>query len=347
MTRRDLFGTTAVAALAAPAPAAPNTPIPIGTRREIFVDRDLIADLRGVELRAATPIDRGPALQLDRPWEGPFSTYTTFLKDGDLYRIYYRGNPGPGGDGRSIEVTCCAESRDGVHWTRPALDLFPARGESRTNMVLAGAGPYSHNFCPFLDTRPGVPAAERYKAVAGNARTGLAGWVSADGLRWKKLHDEPVLAPLTQPGLDSQNLAFWSESEKQYVLYYRTMKKVGNGNYRWVSRAVSPDFRRFTPAGEMDFGDAPPEHLYTSQTSSYFRAPHIYIGLCARFMPGRQVLTEEQAKAVRVDPKYFKDCSDAVLISSRGGNTSAPSWRPSYDPASVSRIGSLARTTPP
>jgi hypothetical protein len=36
-------------------------------------------------------------------------------------------------------------------------------------------------------------------------------------------------------------------------------------------------------------------------------------------MPGRQVLTEQQAKAIQVNPNYFKDCSDAVLISSRGG----------------------------
>lgn len=84
-------------------------------------------------------------------------------------------------------------------------------------------------------------------------------------------------------------------------------------------RAVSDDFRHFEPAGEMDFGDAPPEHLYTNQTSEYFRAPHIYIGICARFMPGRQILTDAQAKAINVDPKYFKDCSDAVLVSSRGG----------------------------
>jgi hypothetical protein len=103
-------------------------------------------------------------------------------------------------------------------------------------------------------------------------------------------------------------------------LYYRTWKKIGKTNYRWTSRAVSSDFRRFTPTGEMDFGDAPPQHLYTNQTSPYFRAPHIYVGICARFMPGRQVLTEQQARAIQVNPAYFKDCSDAVIISSRGGN---------------------------
>jgi hypothetical protein len=70
----------------------------------------------------------------------------------------------------------------------------------------------------------------------------------------------------------------------------------------------------------MGYGDRPVEHLYTNQTSPYFRAPHIYVGIAARFFPGRQVLTEEQARAIHVDPDYFKDCSDGVLITTRGGD---------------------------
>ncbi len=70
----------------------------------------------------------------------------------------------------------------------------------------------------------------------------------------------------------------------------------------------------------MDFGNTPKEHLYTNQTHPYFRAPHIYIAIAARFLPKRQVLTEEQAHQLDVNPKYFKDCSDAVLITSRGEN---------------------------
>jgi hypothetical protein len=37
-------------------------------------------------------------------------------------------------------------------------------------------------------------------------------------------------------------------------------------------------------------------------------------------MPNRQVLTEDQAKRFNVNPDYFMDCSDAVLMTSRGGN---------------------------
>ena len=31
-------------------------------------------------------------------------------------------------------------------------------------------------------------------------------------------------------------------------------------------------------------------------------------------------LTQEQAESLKVNPKYFNDCSDAFLMSSRGGN---------------------------
>jgi hypothetical protein len=52
--------------------------------------------------------------------------------------------------------------------------------------------------------------------------------------------------------------------------------------------------------GEMSFGNTLREHLYTNQTHPYYRAPHIYIAIAARFIPNRQVLTEEQAEDVSV-----------------------------------------------
>jgi len=320
ITRRTFGKTIGVAAAAqSAARGAPSEPVTIGTRRELFVDHELIDELRGVELRPATPVDAGPVLQLDRPWERMFSNYTTILHDDAKNRLYYRGTP-VSKDGSGNEVTCYAESADGIHWTRPDLGLYEIEGTRNNNVILAHDPPFSHNFTPFIDTRPGVDASERFKAVAGYAKTGLVGFTSGDGVHWKKLPGDPVLPAPNEFALDSQNIAFWSASENQYVLYYRTWKKIEKTNFRWTSRAVSNDFRHFTPSGEMNFGDPPPQHLYTNQTSAYFRAPHLYIGICARFMPGRQVLTEQQAKAIQVNPNYYKDCSDAVLITSRGGN---------------------------
>lgn len=322
MTRRE-FSSLAAAAATAPAPApalAASEPIHIGARRELFVDRELIASLRGAELRLATPVYAGPALSLDRPWEGAFSGYTTLIAEpGGRFRMYYRGVPASGRDGNEAEITCCAESRDGIRWSRPGLGLYSVAGTRDNNVILAGLPPFSHNFTPVIDARPGVPAAERYKAIAGIHNSGLAAFVSEDGLKWRKLREAPVLPSPKEFTFDSQNIAFWSAHEDRYVLYYRSWKKTAGSNFRWVSRATSPDFVNWSVEGEMTYGEVPPEHLYTNQTAPYFRAPHIYTGVCARFMPGRQVLTDAQAGALRVDPKYYKDCSDAVLVTSRGG----------------------------
>jgi hypothetical protein len=318
MTRRDFAASIGALPLVQVA-SGQESAIAIGSRRELLVDRELISQMRGVELRPCMPVDAGPAIHFDKPWEGSFCGYTTILSDKGSLRMTYRGVPVAGQDGNAGEVTCVAESTDGIKWSRPDLGIYELHGTRKNNVILANEPPYSHNFTPLIDTKPGIDPSMKYKALAGVHKTGLMAYVSADGLHWKKLQDKPVLPPPKQFSLDSQNISFWSAHEKKYVLYYRTWKKIGQTNYRWVSRAVSDDFINWTPEGEMSYGDAPPEHLYTNQTSAYFRAPHIYIGICARFMPGRQVLNTQQAQALRVDPKYFQDCSDAVLVTSRGG----------------------------
>ena len=289
--------------------------VAIADRRELFIDRHLIDRLDNVQMVLHEPHDEGAVLKFDQPWEGPFCGYTTIIKDNNLYRMYYRGLPASKGDGSDLETTCIAESRDGIRWTKPDLGLYEISGTKKNNVVLAHAVPANHNFSPFLDTRKQVPAAERYKALAGTEKSGLLAFYSADGLHWHQAQKEPVL---TQGLFDSQNVAFWSETEGCYVCYFRTWTGDGYSGFRTVSRSTSTDFLHWTPARAMSFGDTPMEHIYINQTHAYFNAPHIYIAIAARFMPNRQVLTDEEAKRIQVNPKYFKDCSDAVLMTSRG-----------------------------
>ncbi len=313
MTRRQWLALTASAPLAQAAGA-----IDLGSRRELFVDRYLIESLNGAALRLHPPRREADAITLDRPWEGAFSNYVTVIREGTKFHLYYRGLPASGKDGSDAETTCYATSTDGRTFARPDLGLFEIHGTRRNNAILAGMAPFSSNFSPVLDTRPGVSEAQRFKALAGTRKTGLVAFQSADGVRWKKMSEEPVF----RDGVfDSQNLAFWSDTEQCYVLYFRTFKPVDGKRYRWISRTTSTDFLNWTAPVDMSFGPAPPEHLYVNQTHPYFRAPHIYIALAARFMPGRQVLDDEEARALKVDPGYFKDCADAVLLTSRGGAT--------------------------
>jgi hypothetical protein len=187
--------------------------------------------------------------------------------------------------------------------------------------VMANAAPVTHNFSPLLDSRPDVPADERFKALGGTMESGLVAHVSPDGIHWKRLVQQPVLTKEMVPFpymFDSQNLAFWSVMESQYVCYFRVFKD----DVRRICRTTSPDFIHWSAPVLMEYrrhdGTAPIEHLYTNQTHPYFRAPHLYVAIAARFMPGRQVLTDAQATALGVDPGYFHDTSDAVFMTSRG-----------------------------
>ena len=300
----------------------------IGSRRELFVDRYLIDRLAGAEHRLQTPQPAEAVLQFDRPWEGRYCAYVTLIKDGTTYRMYYRGLTEVKHD-QGHEVTCYAESSDGVKWTKRNLGLFEVQGTRDNNVVLCRAGDACHNFSPFLDSNPKAAASERFKALGGGGK-GLVAFTSADGIRWKKLRDAPVF---TKGIFDSQNVSFWSQAEGCYVCYFRTYRN----KLRWISRTTSKDFVNWSDPVDMAFGDAPAEHLYTNQTHPYFRAPHIYIGTAARFMLGRQVLPDAIAASLGVEPQYRKDCSDAVLLTTRGGNRYDRTFpegflRPGYGP---------------
>lgn len=307
-------------ALAANLGISEAVPIDIANQRELFVDHFLTDQSENVRLQLKEPVDRGPVLNFDAPWEGRFSAYATLLHDSDRVRLYYRGIPEAGQDGNAAEVTCYAESPDGIHWTKPNLGLYQIHGTKQNNVILANAAPVTHNFSPFIDTNPTVAPEERYKALGGTASSGLIAYVSPDGIHWEQLQPHPVFKPEGWV-LDSQNVAFWSELEERYVLHYRASVD----GVRAIAKSTSKNFLHWTVPTQMRYSDTnstkPSQHLYTNQTHPYFRAPHIYFATAARFIPNRQVLTDEQAEAINVHPKYFKDTSDAVFMTTRATTT--------------------------
>lgn len=318
--------------------------IDIGSMRQLFVDHYLIDRLDKVELQLHEPRDEGPVLYFDKPWEGQFSGYCTLIKEGGLFRAYYRGIPTVGQDGNTDEVSCYAESDDGITWRKPSLNLYGIAGTTDNNVILSNAAPVTHNFCPFLDTREGVPLAERYKALGGTSKSGLIAYTSADGINWARMQDAPVI---TDGKFDSQNVSFWSEIEKKYVAYFRIWTKQGYSGYRSIGRATSDDFIHWSETIPMTFGDTPMQHLYTNQTHPYFRAPQIYVAIAARFMPNRQVLDEESAKKLGVNPNYYKDCSDAVFMTSRGGGSYDRTFMESFIRPGIGLKNWVSRTNYP
>lgn len=317
-----------------------SDPVKTGTKRELFVDRHLVDGMSDLRFALHHPRDEGIALQLDQPWEGKFAAYTTILTVGDTFRAYYRGRPEVGKDGDESETTCVAESEDGIVWTRPNLGLHEMNGSSENNIVLAGQSPYSHNFSPFVDSNPAVDPNEKFKAIGGLHPEGLALFVSPDGYRWS-LKKKKILTS-KEFAFDSQACAFWSEHEEKYVCFFRTWKN----KVRWVSRATSDDCLNWSAPVEMK-SDRPAEHFYTSQTHPYFRAPHLYVSLAARFIPKRQVITDAEAEAIGVNPRYFKDTSDAVFVTSRGGDRFDRTFMSSFIRPGIGAQNWVSRTNYP
>ena len=308
--------------------SAGTPPVDIGNRLELFVDRYLIDTLEGMELRLGHPEQREIVMRFDLPWEIPFSGAHTVIKDGDVYRMYYRGgNTDARGEyDDTAEVTCYAESRNGINWVKPILGLHEYRGNKANNIILPPSNErrLSHNFAPFLDTRPGVPANERFKGVGGTHKNGLFRLVSADGINWRLFSPEPIFHGYA---LDTLNVAMWSPAEEVYVAYIRTWSDGGTlenpkfRGYRTISRSISKDFVTWSKPEPMSYGDTPSEHIYTNATHPYFRAPHILISLPFRYEPLRKVLSDAEHRTLQTHYTQRIGISDAILMTSRGGTT--------------------------
>ena len=301
-------------------------PIDIGSRLELMVDDYLVERTSGsTELRLHHPVRREVVITFDRPWEGNTCGYCTVIQDGDLYRLYYRGSCMKIAEGRISythpEVTCYAQSRDGVTWTRPDLGIVEYQGSTKNNIILmsdalgegAGSG-ISHNFSPMLDRNPDCRPSERFKALGGSGH-GLLALTSADGTHWSLLSEEPVV---TEGAFDSQNLAFWDRLRGCYVEYHR-----GARAGRDVMMASSTDFLTWSEPEWLDYTPGRTTELYTNQIEPYYRAPHLYVGFPARYVAGRGWYSafNKDISTLSGSRRCGTDYTDTGFICSRDGRT--------------------------
>ena len=169
-------------------------PIHIGSQLELLIDDHLVASTKGgVRLQMHRPVRRNVAVVTDNKWEGNACTYTSVFQDGDRYRMYFGSLHYVMAKGKLIQghppFTCYAESRDGIHWTKPDLGLVEFEGSSKNNIVLTngsipGLAVDAAHIAVFKDSNPKCPPAERYKAlIRSRATKGLFALKSPDGLR--------------------------------------------------------------------------------------------------------------------------------------------------------------------
>ncbi|QDV26388.1 glycoside hydrolase family protein [Aureliella helgolandensis] len=161
---------------------------------------------------------RGPE---GAPDHGHAILYGTVLKDGDTFRMWYLGmiqteiekGQAPGW----WRPMCYAESKDGVHWTKPELGLVELNGNKKNNICLIEGPVHSmtrvNDFLSVLYEPNDPDPSRRYKVAyiahmpyddikGGMSNVGVQEQrvgatvcaTSADGLSWEVVGDRPANA---------------------------------------------------------------------------------------------------------------------------------------------------------
>jgi hypothetical protein len=270
-------------------------PIDVGSRKQLFIDDRFIESSAGVTLVMNPPRRDGIVLITnDQPWEtGPetyIGVYSSVVKENGVVRLWYDSRRG--GDQRYGRVAY-AESKDGLHFTKPILKLHEIDGSKENNVVIPGI---IGGCAVWID--PQAPAKHRYKTQAKVYPTRQFHMHSSpDGLRWK------LLARLNpgRGGWDTQSVAFWDPNIERYALYTRYWMSHRHGtakapdNFRTVRRLESDDLKSWdkqsivmqpdeadrtlhpTPPGQ------PPVDYYGADVFRYTEADRVYIMLAQAY----------------------------------------------------------------
>ncbi|MSU72570.1 MAG: hypothetical protein EXS43_09540 [Opitutus sp.] len=302
------------------ADAQEQPPIPIGSRRELFVDHFLIDQLDNVRLELQHPQPQEIVFACDQPWEGNTCIYFRIIPDGGKFRMWYQGahwqlDPADPKKTHPYHI-CYAESTDGIHWTKPNLGLIEVDGSKNNNVVVTDV---YDNFTPLRDDNPQCPPEAKYKAL-GQAKDGLIAWQSPDGIHWRRLGDKPVI---TKGAFDSQNTASWDSEIRKYRAYIRDF----HDGLRDIRLAFSDDFLTWTTPEMLRV--APPvakEQFYINGIARYDRAPHLFLGFPVRYVerpwsPSMEALPDLALRRLRAKAgeRIGTAITDGVFMSSRDG----------------------------
>ncbi|MFA7004104.1 MAG: hypothetical protein WC429_08720, partial [Verrucomicrobiia bacterium] len=262
--------------------------------RHLFLDPAFVQQTTNVSLHVNPPQRREIVIRPDKPWEQlMISFYLTVLDEEGKLRMWYICR-----DKENRPNVAYAESRDGVHWTKPNLGIVEYDGSKENNLT----GLTTFEGVVFRD--PNAPATERYAYVTHLWTEGMVRFHSPDGLHWRR--DK---TPLLRLGADTQNVTFWDERLGKYVLYLRGWKRaedkklsrkvvcteisnltspldVGPSRkslYLWGKEKVPVIGNEFPTVFTADESDPPNSDVYTISAQPYPLDPHWYLGFPSMF----------------------------------------------------------------
>jgi hypothetical protein len=250
--------------------ASGGAPVKLAGRKHLFLDDALLAERERVVFAQSDPV------RIENTTLRGLGD-ACVLDTGEQINLYMGGWMGGVG---------LHQSRDGLKFEEPTT-VWPLPGQA--------------NF--FIDARPGIPAAERFKGIAFIMTRGLYGLSSPDGLVWSR--NENMLLPFDCGGGVEP---YWDDQRGRYVCHirhegYYARHETGPG--RISARAESDDFyapwpfapdpqpvprKAFTlPAlwKELPYGFVPNPsgEVYRSRAIKYPWAPDAYVSFVWRFQP--------------------------------------------------------------
>ena len=259
------------------------------TARHLFLNPAILTATDGAVLKVNPAQRRETVIFPDRPWERHMiSFFLTVRDEGGKLRMWYvcRDEWGEGGQAN----LAYAESIDGVSWIKPDLGAYEYKGSRANNLV----GVHSLEGVVFQD--PNMPPEQRYiyvstgRAESGNksasAVTSIYRYTSPDGLRWKR-----DAQPLIDAASDTQNVVWWDEHLKEYVVIVRGWTTNGR---RKVNRLTLP--RLTEPATTKPDG---------SGRGRYFHNEIPTILACDEQDPTRTDIYNMSAQPYALDPRWY------------------------------------------
>lgn len=206
--------------------------------KQLFLDDDLIAEMRGLQKQLHQPkkFGKNPVLKRDKPWEPSGPGYATLIYDPEekLFKLWYETW---GQKEATSALLMYATSPNGIDWTKPAVN------EQGTNQVRQPTANGFQGSGIFRDARDPDPA-RRYKMIfscqpdgtSKSLTTALA--FSPDGIHWTQHSDLNII-----PFSDTQICPAWDARRLKHVAYLR----FGPPNIRLISRIESDDFVHWSP----------------------------------------------------------------------------------------------------
>ncbi len=251
----------------------------------------------GVRLRAHKPAEiRKPDIPLEKPWESAPISFDCIVEDNGVYKAW-----------GSCGAPCYFESKDGIHWSRPAVGLVEFQGSKENNLLpkipirnvfidpssederykcVYEAMISQEEFDRYKERRP-----EDWRSIAKREIDGkpayccLKGMVSKDGFTWVDLPD-----PLVVDHTDTLNVGWYDARARKYVIFVRIWntfpRAASDTSERWdswlnharrcIGRIEGTDFRNLPlPEAILEPGpDMPPSaQLYTNCFTWVPKAP--------------------------------------------------------------------------